>query len=224
MDEAEGFLLEHAVFSPPRTWPPLAPEPIDSYVPRPRAASDRLAGSLRKVDWEAEAAAHPHDDTAAALDLAAGPSGWGKGKEAESGDDEDSERCVICLMGLKDRTAVGVCGHEFCVSRAADHTCVKRVALTSAMQFECIGVWANQSRRCPLCSADMSPFLLHDLDRPVPTKVSFEAYGPACSALTRSVLLASASEPDFRAVDPSWPFGSEQAHFRLVSTEARGAG
>ena len=38
-------------------------------------------------------------------------------------------------------------------------------------QFECIGVWANQSRKCPLCSAEMAPFLLHDLDSSVPTKV-----------------------------------------------------
>jgi E3 ubiquitin-protein ligase Topors len=38
-------------------------------------------------------------------------------------------------------------------------------------QFECIGVWANQSRKCPLCSAEMAPFLLHDLDSKVPTKV-----------------------------------------------------
>lgn len=33
--------------------------------------------------------------------------------EAEDG----QERCVICLMALRDRTVVGVCGHEFCVSR-----------------------------------------------------------------------------------------------------------
>jgi hypothetical protein len=33
---------------------------------------------------------------------------------------EDSqERCVICLMALRDRTVVGVCGHEFCVSHSA---------------------------------------------------------------------------------------------------------
>ena len=38
-------------------------------------------------------------------------------------------------------------------------------------QFECIGVWANQSRKCPLCSAEMAPFLLHDLDSITPTKV-----------------------------------------------------
>ena len=32
-------------------------------------------------------------------------------------------------------------------------------------------MWVNQSRRCPLCSADMAPFLLHDLDDATPTKV-----------------------------------------------------
>lgn len=31
-------------------------------------------------------------------------------------EDADKERCVICLMALRDRTIVGVCGHEFCVS------------------------------------------------------------------------------------------------------------
>lgn len=41
------------------------------------------------------------------------------GKETQVGDDGedgDEERCIICLMGLRDRTIVGVCGHEFCVS------------------------------------------------------------------------------------------------------------
>lgn len=117
VDEAEGFLLEHAVFSPPRTWPPLAPETQDAYATLTRTKSDRLASSRRRVDWAAEAAAHPEDESAAALDLAVGSSSsWGKSKDAAASDDEDSERCVICLMGLKDRTAVGVCGHEFCVS------------------------------------------------------------------------------------------------------------
>jgi len=31
-------------------------------------------------------------------------------------EDAEKERCVICLMALRDRTIVGVCGHEFCVS------------------------------------------------------------------------------------------------------------
>ena len=40
------------------------------------------------------------------------------------------------------------------------------------LQFECIYVWANQSRKCPLCTRPMAPFLLHELDSPVgPSKV-----------------------------------------------------
>lgn len=40
----------------------------------------------------------------------------GKETQVGDGDDGDEERCIICLMGLRDRTIVGVCGHEFCVS------------------------------------------------------------------------------------------------------------
>ncbi|ORY27653.1 hypothetical protein BCR39DRAFT_594419 [Naematelia encephala] len=127
LDEAEGFLLEHALFSPPRTWPPL-------HADQPQSA--RLAASRKKMDWDDEVAQHPDE-----------PIILPPKREDE---DANKERCVICLMALRDRTIVGVCGHEFC--------------------FECIGVWANQSRRCPLCSADMAPFLLHELDNAVPTK------------------------------------------------------
>lgn len=43
-----------------------------------------------------------------------------------------------------------------------------------ALQFECINVWANQSRKCPLCTASMSAFLLHELDSKTgPAKVSW---------------------------------------------------
>ncbi|OCF34107.1 hypothetical protein I316_04055 [Kwoniella heveanensis BCC8398] len=161
LDEAEGFILEHALFSPPRTWPPLPPEPQAS----------RLASSRKKMDWEEEVRAHPDEEVGFPIPPArnmrkvstgsakakANGNGAGHGHEGEDESEEDdeeedanSERCVICLMALRDRTIVGVCGHEFC--------------------FECIGVWANQSRRCPLCSADMAPFLLHDLDASKPTK------------------------------------------------------
>ncbi|GFZ43004.1 hypothetical protein JCM24511_00722 [Saitozyma sp. JCM 24511] len=149
MDEAEGFLLEHALFSPPRSWPPLPPareddDPPAGYVPPhhpARTQSDRLAGSRRRMDWDTEMATHPDEPVEIPTPA--------RIKSEE--DDANSERCVICLMALRDRTIVGVCGHEFC--------------------FECIGVWANQSRRCPLCSTDMAPFLLHDLDNATPTKV-----------------------------------------------------
>ncbi|RSH94263.1 hypothetical protein EHS25_004066 [Saitozyma podzolica] len=148
MDEAEGFLLEHALFSPPRSWPPLPPPREDDdlpagYIPPhppARTQSDRLATSRRKMDWDTEMATHPDEPVEIPVPA--------RTKSEE--DDANSERCVICLMALRDRTIVGVCGHEFC--------------------FECIGVWANQSRRCPLCSTDMAPFLLHDLDNATPTK------------------------------------------------------
>ncbi|WVF66932.1 hypothetical protein IAT40_001675 [Kwoniella sp. CBS 6097] len=150
LDEAEGFILEHALFSPPRTWPPLPHEP--------QAA--RLTSSRKRMDWEEEMRTHPDEEVGFPIPPARVrkvSTGSGKadgfGHDVEDEEDEEdanSERCVICLMALRDRTIVGVCGHEFC--------------------FECIGVWANQSRRCPLCSADMAPFLLHDLDASKPTK------------------------------------------------------
>ena len=65
------------------------------------------------MDWEEEVANHPDDPNDLEL----------HGNKALAslvpvgGDEEaNSERCVICLMALRDRTIVGVCGHEFCVS------------------------------------------------------------------------------------------------------------
>ncbi|KAK1920779.1 hypothetical protein DB88DRAFT_513526 [Papiliotrema laurentii] len=128
LDEAEGFILEHALVSPPRTWPPRSPT---------TSRQARVISTKRKMDWEEEVRAHEDDPEEVITHV-------------EKNDDADKERCVICLMALRDRTIVGACGHEFC--------------------FECIGMWSNQSRRCPLCSADMAPFLLHDLDNSTPTK------------------------------------------------------
>ncbi|KAJ9121968.1 hypothetical protein QFC24_004551 [Naganishia onofrii] len=108
--------------------------------------------------------------------------GNGKGKQPvyetevveEESDDEGQDLCVICLQAVRDPTIVGECGHKiFC--------------------FECINVWANQSRQCPLCVRSMSPFLLHELDSPVgPTKVSSlssssSSNHPAESRITASV-------------------------------------
>ena len=120
VDEAEGFLLEHALISPPRTWPPL-----------PTTQADRIAQGRRKMDWEGEVRDNPDDP-----DLLQGHAhahGHGSGDE-----DENKERCVICLMALRDRTIVGVCGHEFCVSRSLTFlfclVCVTRkVELTASL-------------------------------------------------------------------------------------------
>jgi E3 ubiquitin-protein ligase Topors len=94
VDEAEGFLLEHALISPPRTWPPL-----------PVTQSDRITQGRKKMDWEGEVRDNP--DEAVSVHSAV--------KDGDGDGDSNQERCVICLMALRDRTIVGVCGHEFCV-------------------------------------------------------------------------------------------------------------
>ena len=99
MDEAEGFLLEHSLLPLPRTWPPLSNEP---------SQTDRLAAKRKKVDWEDEVRNHP--DEAIEIPM----------RKDKDEDDANRERCVICLMALRDRTIVGVCGHEFCVSGYLD--------------------------------------------------------------------------------------------------------
>lgn len=110
VDEAEGFLLEHSLFSPPRSWRPLPPEP--SQV-------DRLAHGKRKMDWSAVAdGAGPSSaggvpEGSSRRRASAGAAVRGAGGVEHEG---EGERCVICLMGLRDRTIVGGCGHEFCVS------------------------------------------------------------------------------------------------------------
>ncbi|KAL7419922.1 hypothetical protein Q5752_005841 [Cryptotrichosporon argae] len=164
--DSETFLLEHQLVALPRTWPPLPPPA--------QAQASRLDGARRPMDWDA-AIAHAADDadvgipllvtgkngrrvlsaSAAGAAAAVGPSEGCDGERADhevddTDGDADGDRCCICLMGMRDRTIAGTCGHEYC--------------------FECIGVWANQARRCPLCSADMAAFLLHDLDALVPTK------------------------------------------------------
>ncbi|GMK58471.1 hypothetical protein CspeluHIS016_0505030 [Cutaneotrichosporon spelunceum] len=63
--------------------------------------------------------------------------------------DRDPERCCICLLPIRDPARAG-CSHTFC--------------------FTCLGVWADQSRRCPLCSAEMGDYIEHDLDQRPPTK------------------------------------------------------
>lgn len=93
VDEAEGFILEHALISPPRTWPPL-----------PATQADRLTQNRKKMDWEGEVRANPDEPVVLPT------------RSDDGHGDANKERCVICLMALRDRTIVGVCGHEFCVS------------------------------------------------------------------------------------------------------------
>jgi len=53
----------------------------------------------------------------------------------------DEEHCSICLQPFADRTVVPTCSHEFC--------------------FECLLIWTDQSRRCPLCSQSTGDYLIH---------------------------------------------------------------
>ncbi len=87
-------------------------------------------------------------------------------------------------------------------------------------QFACINVWANQSRRCPLCSAAMSAFLLHKIDDPAgPQKVCSPRLPPqhalnACFRSSTSRRSPPSGPPSTRHSRPRWlrarpsrPFG-----------------
>ncbi|KAI0795949.1 hypothetical protein C8Q75DRAFT_692381, partial [Abortiporus biennis] len=56
---------------------------------------------------------------------------------------EEYDHCSICLQPIVDRTVVPTCSHEFC--------------------FECLVVWTDQSRRCPLCSQNIGEYLIHHI-------------------------------------------------------------
>ncbi|KAH8980119.1 hypothetical protein EDB92DRAFT_1954303 [Lactarius akahatsu] len=63
-------------------------------------------------------------------------------KNEELADEEvDEDQCAICLQPIVDRTVAPTCSHEFC--------------------FECLMVWSEQSRRCPLCAQNIGDHLIH---------------------------------------------------------------
>ncbi|KAF8516883.1 hypothetical protein JB92DRAFT_2714966 [Gautieria morchelliformis] len=66
--------------------------------------------------------------------------------------EEDEDHCVICLHPISDRTVLP-CAH--------DRLC-----------FDCIFVWCQQSRKCPLCNAPIGPFLIHNFR----TKYDYSKY------------------------------------------------
>ena len=77
------------------------------------------------MDWEGEVAAHPEDPADLTLHGQGSHHAHVNGNGTGEGGNEDanSERCVICLMALRDRAIVGVCGHEFCVSCMTSSHC-----------------------------------------------------------------------------------------------------
>ncbi|KAH7108528.1 hypothetical protein BKA62DRAFT_24870 [Auriculariales sp. MPI-PUGE-AT-0066] len=71
------------------------------------------------------------------LDLSPSPD------SADANDESDAEHCIICLQDIVDRTTLPNCAHErFC--------------------FECVVVWTEQSRKCPLCQQAMGAYLVHN--------------------------------------------------------------
>ncbi|KAJ8689275.1 hypothetical protein PTI98_013314 [Pleurotus ostreatus] len=62
------------------------------------------------------------------------------------------DNCSICLQSISDRTVVPLCSHEFC--------------------FECLLIWSDQSRRCPLCSQQIGEYLIHRIR----SKYDYEKY------------------------------------------------
>ncbi|KAG9001615.1 hypothetical protein FRB94_003414 [Tulasnella sp. JGI-2019a] len=58
--------------------------------------------------------------------------------------DDPEDQCVICLQSIVDRAILPPCAHDrFC--------------------FECLELWAAQSRKCPLCATDIGPYIIHNI-------------------------------------------------------------
>ncbi|KAI0298217.1 hypothetical protein BC826DRAFT_1090733 [Russula brevipes] len=55
----------------------------------------------------------------------------------------DEDHCTICLQAIADRAVIPTCSHEFC--------------------FECLMIWSEQSRRCPLCAQTIGDYLIHHI-------------------------------------------------------------
>ncbi|KAG1719560.1 uncharacterized protein EDB91DRAFT_1257568 [Suillus paluster] len=79
------------------------------------------------------------------IKLESSPSTPRLSNDASTLNDEDlgDDHCVICLQPLVDRTVIPTCSHEFC--------------------FECISIWAEQSRKCPLCSQLIGEYIIHHI-------------------------------------------------------------
>ncbi|KAK0438523.1 uncharacterized protein EV420DRAFT_1209068 [Desarmillaria tabescens] len=58
-----------------------------------------------------------------------------------SQEEEEEDNCSICLQALVGRTIIPTCSHEFC--------------------FDCLVVWTEQSRKCPLCAQTTGEYLIH---------------------------------------------------------------
>ncbi|KAF4582688.1 hypothetical protein EYR40_002612 [Pleurotus pulmonarius] len=73
-------------------------------------------------------------------------------QQSSQPNESTEDNCSICLQSISDRTVVPLCSHEFC--------------------FECLLIWTDQSRRCPLCSQQIGEYLIHRIR----SKYDYEKY------------------------------------------------
>ncbi|KAF9074096.1 hypothetical protein BDP27DRAFT_1317302 [Rhodocollybia butyracea] len=63
--------------------------------------------------------------------------------EEQIPEDLSENNCAVCLQQVADRTMIPNCSHDqFC--------------------FECLMIWTEQSRRCPLCSQNIGDHVIHN--------------------------------------------------------------
>lgn len=83
-------------------------------------------------------------------------------------DTPEGSGCIICLQPIIDRTVLPECSHdEFCFE------CVllwssklpysKLISFLDAYSRETVDCHSDQSRKCPLCSHQMGPYLIHHI-------------------------------------------------------------
>lgn len=84
--------------------------------------------------------------------------------EADSENDDDDNLCIICLQRITDRTVL-TCAHDnFCFD-----CCIQWTSESLARRSCENGVFSNlkvhldQSRKCPLCSADIGTYVIHQV-------------------------------------------------------------
>jgi Zinc finger, C3HC4 type (RING finger) len=95
-----------------------------------------------RLDPSASPSPPPASDAAQVADEPIFPDADRKSGRSDVDPEEDEDHCVICLHHIRDRTVLP-CAH--------DRLC-----------FDCIFVWCQQSRKCPLCNAPIGPFLIHN--------------------------------------------------------------
>jgi hypothetical protein len=85
------------------------------------------------------------------------------GAGAEVLDDDEADRCSICLNDFRDPAVLPECSHSFCfeciVIWTGTYGSLAREALLTPLRTE-------QSRKCPLCTRVVGPHIVHRIRGP----------------------------------------------------------